>query len=171
MKIGIFIGRFQPFHTAHLKDIQDILKVVDILHIGIGSAQKKGTEENPYSFAERRIMISKALSEAHIKGCRFFPIHDVGDDDLWANEIERKLHTKNRRSEVIIYSGNDWTLDCFKKKGYTIKKISLIGGISGTIIRGLMKENKQWEQLVPKAVEKFIKNREIAGSEPNNSKD
>jgi len=170
MKIGIFIGRFQPFHNAHLKDVRDVLKEVDILHIGIGSAQEKGTEENPFSFGERKEMIAHALKEAKIKGCRFFPVHDVGDDELWANEIERKLHIKNRRSEVTIFSGNDWTLECFKKKGFAVKKIKLVDDMSGTIIRGLMKENKEWASMVPKAVETYIKNKRADESESKGSK-
>jgi nicotinamide-nucleotide adenylyltransferase len=172
MKIGIFIGRFQPFHTAHLSDIKNMLTQVDILQIGIGSSQEKGTDTNPLSFIERKEMISRALNEANIRRCRFFPIQDVGDDELWVSEIERKLHIRNRRSEVMVFSGNDWTLECFKKKGYSTKKIALIEGISGTIIRGLMKEKKEWSHLVPPSVSLYFKVREASdiSTEKNDKK-
>ena len=47
IKKGLFIGRFQPLHNAHLKDIKDALKEVDVLTIGIGSSNKQRTSDNP----------------------------------------------------------------------------------------------------------------------------
>ena len=41
MSRALFIGRFQPFHNAHLADIKKILKENDEVLIAIGSSQEK----------------------------------------------------------------------------------------------------------------------------------
>jgi nicotinamide-nucleotide adenylyltransferase len=156
MKIGIFIGRFQPFHNAHLRDVQKILKRVDTVYIGIGSCQEKRTKENPFSYAERKEMIAQALQDAGIRTYKFFPIHDVHDDELWVNEIERKLGIADKKKDILVFSGNAWTLRCFRKRNYKVRKIRLVKGISSTIVRNLMKKNKRWESLVPKTVRTWL---------------
>ena len=49
-KIGLYIGRFQPFHKGHLNVVEEALNHCDKLIIAIGSAQEFGTEKNPFSF-------------------------------------------------------------------------------------------------------------------------
>ena len=39
MKRALFIGRFQPFHKAHLSDVKLALKECDKIIIAIGSSQ------------------------------------------------------------------------------------------------------------------------------------
>jgi len=56
--IALFIGRFQPFHSGHLDAIKQISE--EEIIIGIGSSQYSKTEENPYSFEERKKMIKKS---------------------------------------------------------------------------------------------------------------
>ena len=53
MATALYIGRFQPPHLGHISVIKEILKKYDSVIIGIGSAQEKGTYENPFSAAER----------------------------------------------------------------------------------------------------------------------
>ena len=53
MKRGLFIGRFQPFHLGHLKDIKRAIQEVDELVIGVGSSNEECTKENPFTVEER----------------------------------------------------------------------------------------------------------------------
>ena len=36
-KVGLLVGRFQPFHKGHLHLIEKSLNLVDMLVVGIGS--------------------------------------------------------------------------------------------------------------------------------------
>ncbi len=151
MKRALFIGRFQPFHNAHLIDIKKIIKEVDGVIIGIGSTQEKHTLENPFSYNERKQMISLILKNNKIKDYKIYPLIDLHNDKKWVEYIKKKLPKFD-----IIYSGNSWTLRCFTRFGCNVKKIKLIKGISSTIIRNRMIENKNWQGLVPKEIAEYI---------------
>lgn len=60
-KIGLYIGRFQPFHRGHLSVVREALKHCSKLVIAIGSAQEERTKKNPFSFEERKIFIWRSL--------------------------------------------------------------------------------------------------------------
>lgn len=152
MNRALFIGRFQPFHIGHLLDIKDILKEVDEIVIGIGSSQEKYTLENPFSYSERKEMITKTLRNNKIKNFKICQIPDLHDDKKWVDYIK-----KNTPKFDFVFSGNFWTLRCFKKNDLKIKKIKLINGISSTIIRNKMISGKNWQSLVPKEVADYIK--------------
>jgi nicotinamide-nucleotide adenylyltransferase len=150
MTQGLFIGRFQPFHLGHLKDVKEALEEVDELVIGIGSSQEKDTEENPFSVEERIEMIEFVLAAEDIGNYTIFPIPDFNDDKKWLEHVETLLPEFD-----IVYTGNDWTERCFKEK-YKVKKIKLIENISSTIIRDKILKNENWQDIVPKKTVEFL---------------
>jgi len=150
MTRGLFIGRFQPFHLGHLKDVKDAVKEVDELIIGVGSSQETNTEENPFSVEERIEMIEFVLAAEDIGNFTIFPIPDFHDDKKWVEHVETLVPDFD-----IVYTGNDWTEKCFKKK-HKVKKIELIKGISSTIIRDKILKNEDWEKIVPKKTVEFL---------------
>jgi bifunctional NMN adenylyltransferase/nudix hydrolase len=95
--LGVFIGRFQPFHLGHQFIIQKALEQVGSLLIVIGSAQDSHRSlKNPFTFEERKILIRdnlkfflppKELSRVNIIGVPDFP----NDDQAWKNFIYREV--------------------------------------------------------------------------------
>ena len=158
MSRALFIGRFQPFHNGHLADVKNILNNYDEIIIGIGSSQGKNTLENPFSYNERKNMISKVLKNNKINNFKICPIPDLYNDVKWVNYI-----LKNIPKFDAVYSGNEWTIMCFKKHRIKAKKIKLASGISSTKIREMMARGKEWKKLVPKEVADYIK--KIKGEE------
>ena len=150
MKRGLFIGRFQPFHLGHLQDIEYALKEVDELIIGIGSSNENGTKDNPFTIKERVEMIDLALPANNISNYTIFPIPDFHDDKKWVEHIETLVPEFD-----TVYTGNDWTEKCFKGK-YRVKRVNMVEGVSSTIIRNRIINNKDWQSLVPKEVVEFI---------------
>lgn len=151
MPRALFIGRFQPFHNAHLVDIKKILKEADEVIIAIGSSQEKGTLENPFSYKERKQMIVNVFKKHKIKNYKICPVPDLYNDKKWVEYIKKNLPKAN-----FFYSGNQWTLNCFKKFDSKVKRIKLIKGISSTIIREMILKDKNWQELVPKEIVEYI---------------
>jgi nicotinamide-nucleotide adenylyltransferase len=58
---GLFVGRFQPFHSGHEQLVESIAAEVEELVIGIGSADASHTRRNPFTAGERLVMISREL--------------------------------------------------------------------------------------------------------------
>lgn len=151
MTHALFIGRFQPFHNAHLIDVRNILKEADEVIIAIGSSQAENILENPFSYNERKKMIELVLKNNKIKNYKIYPVPDLYNDKKWIDYIKNNLP----RCE-FVYSGNKWTLRCFKKHDSKVKKIKLIKGVNSTIIRNMMIKNKNWKKLVPKEIFEYI---------------
>ena len=148
---GLFIGRFQPFHNAHLKDIEAALKEVDHLIIGIGSSNEERTQNNPFSFKERKEMIEKTLRARGITQWEIVGIPDVPDDEQWMVYIE-----KNVGRFDIAFMSNDYMQDFFKSRKYRVKRLPFVKGMSATKIRRLIAEGKRWRDQVPKEVEEYL---------------
>ncbi len=151
MARALFIGRFQPFHIAHLADVKNILKKADEIIIAIGSSQEKNTKENPFSYNERKGMISNVLKNNKINNFKIYPVPDLYNDYKWTNYIIKKLPKFD-----VAYSGNEWTIRCFKKHKIKAIKIRLVKDLSSTKVRESIKNNKNWEKLVPKEIAAHI---------------
>jgi nicotinamide-nucleotide adenylyltransferase len=152
--IGLFIGRFQPFHRGHLLVIQGMVKMCKKVVIVIGSSQEKKTEKNPYSALERKEMIQRALQAENI-----IPVHDiilttvpdVESDTEWVLNV---LETSGEVGK--LWTGNQAVIKCFEGQEIDVQEIKEVPGISDGEIRKLMCEGGKWEKLVPLEVKKYI---------------
>jgi len=160
VKRGVFVGRFQPFHNGHSVVIKDILKEVDELIIVIGSAQYSHRIDNPFTTGERLTMIRNALKEAEIPNerCWIVPVRDVHVHMLWVAEVVGYTPKFD-----VVYGNEPLTRRLFIEAGFKVKSIPFHKRdiYSATEIRKRMLADKNWEELVPKSVAKFI--REIDG--------
>lgn len=153
-KTCLFIGRFQPYHMGHHMVVKGMTKLCDKVIIGIGSSDRSGTEENPFTAQERKEMIQEALQDEDIIptfDINFIEIPDMDDDAEWAQtclDLGKKVD--------VVWTGNEWTKECFDGK-CEIKDIKEVPGISATDIRNMIKDgDADWKDKVPKAVQKAI---------------
>ncbi|MDX2005975.1 MAG: adenylyltransferase/cytidyltransferase family protein [Meiothermus sp.] len=90
MTLGLYIGRFQPFHNAHLGIALESLRQCDKLLFVLGSAQQSRTRKNPFTVEERSSMIRASLEGAGVSPERilFAGIEDHPDDAVWCQRVK-----------------------------------------------------------------------------------
>jgi nicotinamide-nucleotide adenylyltransferase len=155
---ALFIGRFQPFHKAHLSDVKLALKECERVIIAIGSSQESGTKENPFSYEERKSMIGETLKAHNMFNYDIIPIPDINDDEKWALYVKKLAGNFDS-----VYTGNDFTEKLFKEQNIRVRKIELIPNINATEIRNRILCGDDWKGLVPKEVSEFVE--QIRGAE------
>lgn len=107
---GIFIGRFQPFHNAHLETVRFALSKVKRLIIVIGSSNQARTVKNPWTSSERKLMILSCLTEEERARIEFIEARDyLYNDNLWITAIQEKVN------EIITDPADDVVLVGHKK--------------------------------------------------------
>ena len=151
---ALFIGRFQPFHKGHLLFLQSICKQYDEIIIGIGSSQYSNTQENPFSYNERKMMIKESLDDIGLTNYRTVSVPDIHNPPKWVSHVVSIVSDFD-----VVLSNNSLTKKLFSDKRYIVKKTPLFKRekYSGKEIRKRMICNKSWKELVPEAVKIIIK--------------
>ncbi len=89
----VFIGRFQPFHAAHLRVLQDALQHGRYVLILIGSANAPRSHRNPFTYAERADMIRLSLGEQDRARLITLPLEDcLYNDTQWVANAQRQVN-------------------------------------------------------------------------------
>jgi bifunctional NMN adenylyltransferase/nudix hydrolase len=84
----VFIGRFEPLHNGHLSVIRRALEMCDRPIVLIGSAFAPRTIKNPWTAAEREVMLRAALGD---DGARLIirPVPDhIYHETAWQTEVQ-----------------------------------------------------------------------------------
>ena len=84
----VFIGRFQPFHLAHLQTIEIALQCSAQVVLALGSAQNERNIKNPFSALEREQMILANFSETEQQRIKFVHVIDVYNDKKWVQLLK-----------------------------------------------------------------------------------
>ncbi|MEM4271334.1 MAG: pantetheine-phosphate adenylyltransferase, partial [Candidatus Pacearchaeota archaeon] len=146
-KIGLLIGRFQPFHSGHLWLIKRALQSINRLKIGIGSANVKDID-NFLTYDQRKKILETVIKKENLqeKILKIIPLDDYPDDNVWFKKTIEAVGDFN-----VVVGNNDWVNDIFEKKGYEILKTGYYKRYlyEGVKIRKLIKEGKNWQDRLP----------------------
>ena len=99
--LAVLVGRFQPFHDAHLGLLQRALAIAPRVVVVVGSAFQARTPKNPFTWTERAEMIRHALPEAERARVTVVPMRDYYDERRWVASV---------RQAVSDVTGGDATL-------------------------------------------------------------
>ena len=136
----LLIGRFQPFHNAHLEIIKRASKLTDQLIVVVGSANQPRTYKNPFTFDERKQMILDATGNLNINVHVEPNIDTIYNDQAWAVRIQN-IHNKYRiqgtKDATIGHKKDDssFYLDMFPQWDYI--NVEQIEPLSAVDIRDL----------------------------------
>ena len=150
---GLLIGRFQPFHLGHLDAVLFALSRVENLWIGIGSSNKHNEKKNPFTADEREDMITSSIEPSIIDRIKIFNIPDVVDHEKWTFEIDKIVPKYD-----IVFTNDEFTKTLFGKRGIDIITDTLKERerFSGTNIRQLITDDKNWRDFVPKGTQSVL---------------
>lgn len=147
---GILIGRMQPVHNGHMQIINKILKEVDEIIIGIGSAQLSHEMKDPFTAGERIVMMNQALSDMGVDSSRYYiiPMQDINFNAIWVSHVKMLTPPFS-----IVYSGNPLVKQLFCEEGFDVRQPPLYDRLhlSGSEVRRRILNDENWMELVPKA--------------------
>lgn len=147
-KTAVFLWRFQPFHIGHMSIVDKIFKNdYERLLMVIGSAEKSGTDENPWTLQEREEIIRASVPLELQEKIDILWLDDVPDDDVWCENLKRL--TSNIET-LTLFTGNQWVRDICERHGITTDWIIPTIDISGTKIREMIRKGEEvsrWTHL------------------------
>ena len=186
MKIGILGGSFDPIHNGHIK-IAATAKYYFNLNkvIFVPLNQPWLNKEKTYASNYRRLEMCKLATKQYesfevldvdIKrgGITYMidtvkdikKIYDeknsfsiiIGDDNLDAIEEWKDFNKLCELANFIIGSRN--SIKKIEKKGFSYLNFKHLE-VSSSEIRNKIKENEEWENFVPEAIIKYIKEKKL----------
>lgn len=148
------IGRFQPFHLGHLAALRFALEKAENLWVGLGSSNQPIQKENPFTAKERRDMVLDSIDEEIRKRIMIFDIPDLQNHQRWVENIDTIVPPYE-----IIFTNDELTQYLYKKRGLDVMPIPFTERdiLSGTNIRYLIKQDKEWQHLVPTGTREILK--------------
>lgn len=151
MKNGIFIGRFQPVHEGHIHALGVAAAEVDKLYILVGSANQCRAIRNPWTFEERKQMLTKELEWANIKNYEIVPLNDYKySNTQWISDVRATAEYYNMGTPVLfghLKEGNDY-LNWFPD--WKFCHVGMGININATQVREQMFKDK--DPLIPETV-------------------
>ena len=172
-RFGMMLGRFQPFHIEHLRYFRLAWERSERVIVGITnpdpdailaddlSGHRHLPEDNPLTYIERLMMIQDTLRDEGFPMERVFivpmPIHHP---DRWKFYIPTETVIF-----VVVYSPWEWQkAERLRLAGYSVEIVdNLKKGVSGQQIRSLIRSNGKWEDLVPPAAARHLRQRPEIG--------
>jgi nicotinamide-nucleotide adenylyltransferase len=123
------------------------------LFIGVGSSNKFNEKKNPFSAEERKDMIISSIESSLIGRIKIFEIPDVDNHEKWTFEIDQIVPKYD-----VVFTNDEFTKTLFKKRQINVIPVVLKERekFSGTNIRQLIIDGKNWQDLVPQGTRKVL---------------
>lgn len=165
---GMIHGRFQPFHRGHLEYLRGAAERSDEVWIGITNPDptrikpeasdplRHLPESNPYTYAERLLMVKAAAADLGLDLGRVHVIpFPVNEPELWPAYVPTGVTQYLR----LFSEWGGTKLERLREAGYPV--VILDEGaekqISGADVRAALRNGGDWESLVPPGVARILR--------------
>ena len=157
----VFIGRFQPFHLAHMQTIQIALENSQNIILALGSAQEERNIKNPFSADEREQMILSNFSEVDQKRIHFVHVIDVYNDVKWVKLVKSLVNDLVQVTDKVGLIGHfkdesSYYLQLFPE-WEMLQLQSLVGSMSATPLREAYYQGEIKTSEFPMGTIEFLK--------------
>jgi bifunctional NMN adenylyltransferase/nudix hydrolase len=167
MKIGVFIGRFQPVTNTHSRIINQSLRKYDKLIVIVGSAKASCSLRNPFDEQTRINMVFEAAGKLKMNKLHVCPVADSNYNfNQWIRTIQGTVSAIISEFEYKTDNDEIYLIGSFKDAGsywlnsfphWKIDNIPLEKEPSGTDVRrAFLKNNPHWEMMVDIPVKDFL---------------
>ncbi len=154
IKIGLILGRFQPFHKGHLYLIKKALECVDKIVIAVGSSDKSDGD-NPLSYTVRAKMLKKVIVEEGLSDrvVKIVPLPDNPSNEAWLKQL-----LKNTGGFDTLFGNNAWPNEILEQAGYEVVTVPYMNRTRyrGVSIRRLLRKGGNWQSRVSAYLIDFI---------------
>ena len=156
----VFIGRFQPFHLAHMQTIHIALQQSHYVILALGSAQNERNIKNPFTAEERIQMILSNFSEADQQRIKFVPVIDVYNDEKWQKLVKSLVAEITQPEDRIGLIGHFKDHTSYYLKFFPewemVELDSLQGSMSATPVREAYYRGEIMESAFPLGTSEFL---------------
>jgi bifunctional NMN adenylyltransferase/nudix hydrolase len=165
----LFIGRFQPFHNAHLEIFKQAAELATKVVIVVGSAYQPRTYKNPFFSTNRVEMITNTLESLGYENELDFSIvcnrDTLYNDTAWSVRIQEIVRTETKPTDKVAIIGHkkdesSFYLDMFPQ--WELVEVPLVEQLSATNIRDLyFRENSNLnfiQGVVPELILNYLEN-------------
>ncbi|WP_019009942.1 adenylyltransferase/cytidyltransferase family protein [Deinococcus aquatilis] len=158
---AVFVGRFQPPHTAHVATIVQALGAAPRVLVLLGSANLARSIRNPFSAPERAQMLRAALGEAGVgtRQVRFRALPDRFDADLWAADVRWQAEQEFGPARPVALVGFEKDASTAYLRwfpGWSRLPVPEVAGLNATDIRAALFEGWPLPTGVPDPVRTFL---------------
>jgi bifunctional NMN adenylyltransferase/nudix hydrolase len=164
---GVYIGRFEPPHTAHLLVMLEALESVQRLIVVIGSARAARNTKNPFTADERQEIITAMLREAGVARSRvlFVQVRDYFyNEGLWLSDVQRGVRAYTRGSSDVALIGHLKDESSYYLRSFPAWEFiptHVVSPLSATDVRrayfeGHLADLEAMSGMVPPAVHAFL---------------
>ncbi len=159
---GVYIGRFEPPHDAHLAVMQEALSLVQKLIVVVGSARGARSTKNPFTFEERQTMIAGMLAGAGVARSRvlFVPVRDYFyNESLWLSEVQSGVAAHTRGSSDVALIGHIKDESSYYLRSFPAWEFlpaHVVSPLSATQVRRAYFEGLPTADLVPAQVQDVL---------------
>ena len=156
--IAVLVGRFQPFHDAHLALLECGLEVASRCVVIIGSAFQARTPKNPFTWKERAEMIRQSLPEADRERVTIVPMRDYYDEARWVASVREVVATmlppEQAPRVTLVGHLKDATSNYLSAfPGWTLDSVDRLPGADGTQLRDALFAAQPDDARTPPAID------------------
>ena len=163
-KLGV-IGRFKPLHNGGALLLETVCEQAEHVIIGIGSPNKYNMR-NPFTAEETKEILEAYLSP-RFKNYEIVFVQDYAHIPEYSDGKKWKEETVKRFGSLDAFvTGNDWTAELLKQDYKILHPAELIPEekwimLRATMVRVEMAKGGNWQELVPEAVARYIKENKL----------
>ena len=159
---SIFIGRFQPFHNAHLVLLRKALELADNTIVIVGSHNQAVNTKNPWTSEERERMIRGALTDAENARVKVIYMRDsLYNDNLWITSLQEKIKSSVSDTDSVVLVGCDYDKSSYYLKLFPQWEMELVRNMdehprATEVRKGFFSSEEAWKKFVPDTTAAYL---------------